>query len=528
MITTSLRNGLRTGGTFSVIIIFVALIGFNVAGAALVARGLGIQIPQGDHPEPAMMAIFLCLVGLWTGAAAAKPDENDSYLEAILSGLFAGVLVGLISGVYAGWMGSLYAGGADLRTYLAELDPASVKLFLFNLDPFKGGVALFTLFSLSGLTGGLMIRLVRSERRKIFTRSIQNRVNGAIQQPTVRKLTGNRWVRYTLLVLGMVTIAILPIQWGSYWNYVLGLVGIYVILGLGLNIIVGLAGQLMLGYVAFFAIGAYAVALLNSPQPHNLMWGFWISLIVGVVLAALTGILLGLPILSLRGDYLAIVTLGFGEIMRILLKSDLMTALTGGPRGIQNIGGPVIFGKSFASDVDFMYLILIAMVITIFVTWRLQKSQIGRQWISIKEDETVSQAMGVDTFRSKLLALAIGAAFAGIGGVLFAARNQFTGPEDHVLMVSINILALVVVGGMGSIPGIILGAFALKGLPEILRDLENYRLMVFGALLVVMMILRPEGLWPSTRPRLEKSDAATVLEEDEGEDKAKHAVEVKA
>jgi ABC-type branched-subunit amino acid transport system permease subunit len=523
---TSLLNGLRTGSTFSVVVLFLALIGFNVAGAAMIARALGNQIPQGQIPEPAMMAIFMALLGLWAGSTAAKPSEKNSYMEAMVAGLVAGALIGLVAGVYAAWMGILYAGGADVRTYLSALDPGSVKLFLFNLDPIPGGVALFLCFTLSGLAGGLMARVLRGQARKEFSRSIQNKVSVFTRQPAVQILTRNRWARYALLAVTMIIIAVLPMQWGSYWNYVMGLVGIYVILGLGLNIIVGLAGQLMLGYVAFFAIGAYSVALLNAPQPHNLMWGFWIALIVGVVLAALAGILLGLPILSLRGDYLAIVTLGLGEIMRILLKSDSMTSLTGGPRGIQNIGGPVIFGKSFVSDVDFMYLILIAMLITIFITWRLQKSQIGRQWISIKEDEIVSRAMGVDTFRSKLLALAIGAAFAGLGGVLFAARNQFTGPEDHIMMVSINVLALVIVGGMGSIPGIILGAFTLKGLPEILRDLENYRLMVFGALLVVMMILRPEGLWPSTRPRLEKSEPPAV-EEDTGEGQTSSAAEVK-
>ncbi len=284
----------------------------------------------------------------------------------------------------------------------------------------------------------------------------------------------------------------------------MGTVGIYVILGLGLNIIVGLAGQLVLGYVAFFAIGAYAFALLTAPQPHNLNWNFWPAVIVGILLAGVTGILLGLPILRLRGDYLAIVTLGFGEIIRIMLRSDLMTPITAGPRGVRDIVGPSLFGRSFASDIDFMYLIVLAVLLAIFITDRLHNSRTGRAWVAIREDEVAARAAGINTFQSKLLALAIGAAFAGLGGALFASRNQFTGPEDHTLMVSINVLALVIVGGMSSIPGVILGAFALKGLPEILRELENYRLMFFGGLLVVMMILRPEGLWPAARPRLEK------------------------
>jgi len=306
-----------------------------------------------------------------------------------------------------------------------------------------------------------------------------------------------------LYLLVAILLFFLPRAWGSYWNYIIGTVGIYVILGLGLNMIVGYAGQLVLGYVAFFAIGAYSIGLLAAPKPHNLMWNFWVVLLIGIILAAFTGLLLGLPILRLRGDYLAIVTLGFGEIIRILLQSDLMSPYTGGPRGIPNIAGPTLLGKPFNSDIDFMYLIFLAVALCIFITTRLQNSRTGRAWVAIREDEVAARATGINTFQSKLLSLAIGAAFAGIGGVLFASRNQFTGPEDHSLMVSINVLALVIVGGMASIPGVILGSAALKGLPEILRELDIYRLMFFGALLVVMMILRPEGLWPAKRPKLE-------------------------
>jgi len=230
--------------------------------------------------------------------------------------------------------------------------------------------------------------------------------------------------------------------------------------------------------------------------------------LLGLLLAALTGILLGLPILRLRGDYLAIVTLGFGEIIRIMLRSDLLTPITAGPKGVRDVMLPSIFGYSLASDVNFLYLILIFVVIFVFITARLQNSRTGRAWVAIREDEIAARASGINTFQSKLLALAIGAAFAGLAGALFASRNQFTGPEDHSLMVSINVLALAIVGGLNSIPGIILGSFALKGLPEILRELEDYRLLVFGALLVVMMILRPEGLWPASRPNLENHSQA--------------------
>ncbi|RPI83948.1 MAG: ABC transporter ATP-binding protein [Chloroflexi bacterium] len=295
----------------------------------------------------------------------------------------------------------------------------------------------------------------------------------------------------------------LPLRLGQYWNYTIGTVGIYVLLGLGLNIVVGLAGLLDLGYVAFFAIGAYTAALLTAPQPHNLQWGFWTVVPIGLVLAAFSGILLGIPVLRMRGDYLAIVTLGFGEIIRILSRSDMLASFSGGPRGVTNVAGPTLFGQRFNSPEAFVYLILLSCLLIIFVTNRLKNSRVGRAWIAMREDEVVAQASGINILTHKLLAFAIGAAFAGLGGVLFASRNAFTGPEDFSLMVSINVLALVIVGGMGSIPGVIAGAFVLKGLPEVLRQLDVYRVLFFGGLLVIMMIIRPEGIIPSTRRKLE-------------------------
>jgi branched-chain amino acid transport system permease protein len=299
---------------------------------------------------------------------------------------------------------------------------------------------------------------------------------------------------------------------GQYWNYTIGTVGIYVLLGLGLNIVVGLAGLLDLGYVAFFAIGAYTMALLTAPAPHHLLWSFWIVLPIGVVIAAITGLLLGAPVLRMRGDYLAIVTLGFGEIIRILSASDVLTPFTGGPRGVPSVSGPTLFGKPFSSNIDFVYLIFLAVLLIIFVTNRLQHSRVGRAWEAMREDEIVSRAMGINTLTQKLLAFAIGAAFAGLGGALFASRNQFTGPEDFTLMVSINVVAVVIVGGMGNIPGVIAGALVLKGLPEVLRQLQDYRVLVFGALLVVMMLWRPAGIIPSSRRKMEVEKDAGVTE----------------
>lgn len=506
MTSKSVRNGMNAGVIFAVVIIFLALIGFTVTGAVLIAKLFGNAPATDKMPTVGYLIGFLGLLGLWNGALAARPGAHDDRMStALVSSLVAGAAVGLLVGAFSLFFAALLDNNIDPRASLAMVSPESMRLFLFNGGAAAGFFGHLALMTITGVLGGALAvtlrKLTVGQHLRAWTASLK-------ANPVLIGLRGNRWTLYGLYVVVALALFFLPRQWGSYWNYIMGTIGIYVILGLGLNIIVGLAGQLVLGYVAFFAIGAYTVALLTAPIPHHLQWNFWIVLVIGILLSALTGILLGLPILRLRGDYLAIVTLGFGEIIRIMLRSDLLTPFTAGPKGVRDIGGPTLFGKAFTSDVDFMYLIILAVLLIIFITNRLQNSRTGRAWVAIREDEVAARATGINTFQSKLLALGIGAAFAGLGGVLFASRNQFTGPEDHVLMVSINVLSLVIVGGMGSIPGIILGSVALKGLPEMLRELDIYRLMFFGALLVVMMILRPEGLWPASRPKLERKAAA--------------------
>ncbi len=508
MANRAIRNGISAGATFGVIVVFLALIGFTVTGSALIAKMFGNN-PGVSMPGIGFLVIFLGLLGLWNGAWASRPLplQEEPLRDTITAGLTAGILTGIINAVLALIFGGLLAEGIDPRGYLSMVTPPSMRLFLFNQAPLVGAILHVVLFTITGVLGALLARFTRRTRPvKRLTGRIRSSYTAVNESGPVARFRRLPYAIFIVYAIVAVLMFFLPRTWGSYWNYIIGTVGIYVILGLGLNIITGLAGQLVLGYVAFFAIGAYAVALLTAPAPHALQWNFWIVLVVGVILAGLTGVLLGLPILRLRGDYLAIVTLGFGEIIRILLRSDLLTPFTAGPRGVRDIGGPSLFGLNLSTDTGFLYLILLAVVLVIFVTNRLQNSRAGRAWVAIREDEIAARATGINTFQSKLLSLAIGAAFAGLGGVLFASRNQFTGPEDHALMVSINVLALVIVGGMGSIPGIILGAFALKGLPEMLRELESYRLMVFGGLLVMMMILRPEGLWPAVRPKLENTE----------------------
>jgi branched-chain amino acid transport system permease protein len=271
---------------------------------------------------------------------------------------------------------------------------------------------------------------------------------------------------------------------------------IYVITGLGLNIVVGLAGLLDLGYVAFYAVGAYSYALLN----YHFGLGFWAALPVGAGLGLIFGILLGFPVLRLKGDYLAIVTLGFGEIIRLVLEN--WNEFSFGPSGIANIPRPGLFGieMSLQQATIYLYFVMIFLALaTIFVVRRLQDSRIGRAWIALREDEVACQAMGIDKTRTKLSAFAMGATWAGMAGVVFAAKTTFINPASFTLWESIIILCVVVLGGMGSVLGVIFGALALILLPEYLRVFSEYRLLVFGAILVVMMVFRPGGIVSQVR-----------------------------
>jgi branched-chain amino acid transport system permease protein len=270
----------------------------------------------------------------------------------------------------------------------------------------------------------------------------------------------------------------------------------YVVLGLGLNIVVGLAGLLDLGYVAFYAVGAYSYALLN----RHFGFGFWSCLPIGMGLSALFGVLLGFPVLRLRGDYLAIVTLGFGEIIRLILEN--WNEFSQGPSGIANIPRPGFFGLELTLQQAsiYLYFLMIAFVLfTIFVVNRLQDSRLGRSWLALREDEVACQAMGIDKTKAKLAAFALGATWAGMVGVLFAAKTTFVNPASFTFLESAMILAIVVLGGMGSIVGVIFSALVLILLPEYLRAFSEYRMLLFGATMVLMMVFRPQGLVAGAR-----------------------------
>ncbi len=495
----ALKQSLQTGAVFGITHTFMVLIGFNSMIGLLIANLLKVKQTE-TIPQPIFLLVYCALLGLWAGATAAK--KADHFSGRLIRGAFAGFAFGLVASLVNIVLAVLFTKQVDPRLYIPALSLPFMDAVLFKLPPVVGVLANFGVLLGSAAFGGTLSGLLNTSTVKNLASKVKQIVVTGLEKLKYLTTKFNFIWKVLLLAILAAAIVLLPMKWGSYWNYVIGTVGIYVILGLGLNLIVGLSGQLVLGYIAFFAIGAYSVALTNSAKPHDLMWGFWPGLVIGVILAALAGILLGLPLMRLRGDYLAIVTLGFGEIIRILLKSDLMTNFTGGPRGIQNIQLPTILGREF-DHINFTHMIFLFVLFSIFIYTRLARSRTGRAWMSIREDETVAKATGVNTTQYKLLALALGAALAGLAGGIYAARNQFTGPDEHSLMASINVLSLIIVGGMGNVPGTILGAFALKGLPEILRDFANYRLLAFGALLVFMMLARPEGLIPTRGATLE-------------------------
>ncbi|HET6823538.1 MAG TPA: branched-chain amino acid ABC transporter permease, partial [Anaerolineales bacterium] len=284
---------------------------------------------------------------------------------------------------------------------------------------------------------------------------------------------------------------------------ILNVVMMYMLMGLGLNIVVGFAGLLDLGYVAFFAIGAYTMGVLTSPELNANPMTYWQALPFAVIACVVAGVILGLPVLKMRGDYLAIVTLGFGEIVRLLALSDWLRPWLGGSQGIQLIAQPSLGNQILNTQQELYYLFLIGVGIVAFIAWRLRDSRVGRTWMALREDEDVAVAMGINHVTTKLMAFATGALFSGIAGTIFAAQLQSVYPHSMNFLVSINVLSLIIIGGMGSIPGVFVGALVLMGLPELLREFAEFRYLVYGALLMAMMLIRPEGLWPEARRRLE-------------------------
>jgi branched-chain amino acid transport system permease protein len=346
----------------------------------------------------------------------------------------------------------------------------------------------------------------------------------------------NKMIVFLLCALALIALPLFAQQFGAGWVRIMALALLYVLLALGLNVVVGYAGLLDLGYVAFYAVGAYMFALMSSPHlfetfewikaifPTGLHTPIWVIVPLAALLAAIAGVILGTPVLKLRGDYLAIVTLGFGEIIRIFLNNlNAPLNITNGPQGITNIDPVRIAGVDLSKRLEigditvpsvtlYYYLFLVLTIIVIIVSIRLQDSRIGRAWMAVREDEIAAKAMGINTRNVKLLAFAMGASFGGVSGAMFSAFQGFVSPESFILMESIVIVAMVVLGGMGHVPGVVLGAILLYAIPETLREVarpvqlalfgeelvapEALRMLLFGLSLVLIMLYRPTGLWP--------------------------------
>ncbi|HET9821215.1 MAG TPA: ABC transporter ATP-binding protein [Burkholderiaceae bacterium] len=345
----------------------------------------------------------------------------------------------------------------------------------------------------------------------------------------------NKIALFLVCALALIALPLVAQQFGQGWVRIMALALLYVLLALGLNIVVGYAGLLDLGYVAFYAVGAYMFALMASPHlsenfegfkalfPSGLHTPIWLIVPLGALLAGVAGALLGAPTLKLRGDYLAIVTLGFGEIIRVFLNNlEQPYNITNGPRGVDRIDSMRLFGFDFGKALEigdfrippvtlYYYLFLVLVVFSVVICYRLEQSRIGRAWMAIREDEIAAKAMGINTRNLKLLAFAMGASFGGVSGAMFAAFQGFVSPESFSLMESVMIVAMVVLGGIGHIPGVILGALMLAALPEVLRyvagDVQNMtggridasilRQMLIALAMIVIMLVRPRGLWPS-------------------------------
>ncbi len=495
---------------------------------------------------------LLLLVAIFMGYLAAKRTTRSEPLWILINSLVSGLVIGALLALLV-VVGSLI----NLRKVFVNAMPVLYELLTFKQGTQVGVFLLLGAGALSGILSGLFYLTPKMARRFLITSlgsivmvgvlqdllrptfslwgplaiinewlftanglTIQGAIGlfiliaafslfwsrkGSAIQTGFRQLppAPQRILKMASILILVFILLILPRVLGLFLSEVLTIVGLYVLLGLGLNIVVGYAGLLDLGYVAFFAIGSYTLAVLTSPELGFFSLSFWEALPLVIVMGVFSGVLLGTPVLKMRGDYLAIATLGFGEIIRILVLSDFLRPWLGGAQGIGKIPKAFIGGFEFAGPQQIYYLILAGCLLVIFISLRLRDSRLGRAWMAVREDEDVAQAMGINLVATKLLAFATGAGFSALSGAIFASKLGSVYPHSFNVMISINIVSVIIVGGMGSIPGVIVGAIALVGLPELLREFAEYRLFVYGAALVAMMLLRPEGLWPEAVHRRE-------------------------
>jgi branched-chain amino acid transport system permease protein len=515
----------------------------------------------------AMLAVVPLVAGYRAAGVSRKWPTEDRHPA--FARLAAGAVAGAVTASFIGAL-VIVAGSVPLRAVLVRVSPGLIDFLAFEIEPRPlAALALVGVGALIGLIGAAMLLIPGRFRRPIVAGLIAI-VLISMLEPFVRPrlgqlhLTGvttflyrskgltipatllifgivaaitallpparhaartrleaappdqRRTVALVFIGLGVIGLLLLPQIAGSFLSQVLVVVGLNLLMALGLNIVVGYAGLLDLGYVAFFAVGAYLMALLTSPDgsigaPATTLagepWAFWVAIPFVMIGAAFTGVLIGAPVLRLRGDYLAIVTLGFGEIARILFLSDALKPWLGGSQGIIGIPDLHVITIDVNGPQLLYYPILFFCGLAAFVAFRLARSRVGRAWNAMREDEQVAEVTGVNTVNYKLLAFAMGATLGCLAGALFAVQLGSVFPGSFDVLVSITVLAIIILGGMGSIPGVIVGALVLIGLPELLREFAEYRLLVYGGVLVAMMLLRPEGLIPNVGRRRELHEA---------------------
>jgi branched-chain amino acid transport system permease protein len=535
---SSARRALRTGLVVGTAAVYLALVGLltltherwiivdvlTLGHAVLIALGLGagIVVARGGvgRPGGAVLALSLvagALAGFLTALLVLAMETVDlrsmfialsPALSAMLTfglGLPLGLVALVCGSAVLAVLGALVAHGPPPIRQPLIVGCAAVALMgifqeLIQLMMPLSDLVREMLYTWEGLSpqGAVITFVVAAAGTVVWTRC----------RDRLASVTRHRHAGTAKIVLAIVLVLLFPMLGGSYAGQVMMLVGLYTLMGMGLNLEVGLAGLLDLGFVAFFAVGAYTTALLTADSPHALAaLSYWEAMPLAVMASVGVGVLFGVPVLGMRGDYLAVATLGLGEIVRIIVQSDLAAPLLGGAQGIQHIPRPWIGSHELSDPVALFYLTLAAAALAAWCAWRLETSALGRAWMAVRDDEDVAEALGINLVKVKLLAYGLGAAFAGLAGSIFATMLTSVYPSSFQLLTSINVLALVIVGGMGSLPGVVIGAVALVGLPELLREFDEYRYLFYGALLIIMMRVRPEGLWPAMARRREPRDA---------------------
>jgi branched-chain amino acid transport system permease protein len=504
----------------------------------------------------------LACIPLAAGILVARRGLLPTGLQKAAGGLAAGTIAMAIIALLP-----LVMSLVSLRSIFVALDQPLLKMLTFELTPAATGISCLLVFGmvLGGL-GAFLVMLPRRIRRPLVGGIIGAGIAGLFQE-LIRPILANSPVTkplhdllYTwsglklqgavILLLvsaaavlvwdmhrprvaaafgrldprtrrrfraGYITLAVLlavlfPMYAGNFIGQVLLTVGLFILMGMGLNLEVGIAGLLDLGFVAFYAVGAYVTGLLMADSPFALAHlSYWEAMPIAVLCSVIVGIMFGVPVLKVRGDYLAVATLGLGEIVRVIVLSDAAAPLLAGAKGILQIPRPAIGSFELDTPVALFYLTLAASLVAAYFAWRLEDSRLGRAWMAIRDDEDVAQALGINLINVKLLAYGLGAAFAGLAGSIFATMLGSIYPHSFQLIISINILALIIVGGMGSLPGVVLGATVLIGLPEMLREFGEFRYLFYGLAIIAVMRLKPEGLWPSAARRRELAlDAETA------------------